>query len=379
MHPPDGPADPAVGVERPEEPGRPARAEPPAAPRRRFGALGQDVRDAVSVRATVLVVAVAGVQLAFIFSYVAAFHRPTPHRVAVDVVAPAAVAAEVVTLLDHLPGDPLAASAVGSLSAARRQLLDQQTFGVLEVAGGRAAPRLLVASASGPSVATAVTTVFERVAAAVHGRLTVDDLRPPAAGDFEGLSSFYLVVGWIVGGYLVASLLGVTAGARPPTVRRAAIRLTVVGLYAVVSGFAGAAIVGPGLDALPDRVLSLGALGALVVFAAGAFTVGLQVLAGTVGIGLAIVVFVVLGNPSAGGPFGWPLLPAFWRTIGPWIPTGAATFSSRAICYFGGRQLARPLAVIAAYAVAGGVVTFVRLALTPGPRTPDEARRPALS
>jgi hypothetical protein len=344
----------------------------------RWAALRADLRDAVTLRATVLVVAVAGVQLAFIFSYVAAFHRPTPHRVPIDVVAPAAIARSVAHLLDRLPGDPLAATVIGHLATARRQLLDQQTFGVLDVPTA-SHPRLLVASASGPSVATAVEAVLDRVVAAVHGHLAVSDLRPPAPGDFEGLSSFYLVVGWIVGGYLVASLLGVTAGSRPPTVRRAVVRLAVVVVYALVSGFAGAAIVGPDLHALPDRVLELGALGALVVAAAGAFTVGLQVVAGTVGIGLAIVVFVVLGNPSAGGPFGWPLLPAFWRSIGPWIPTGAATFSSRAICYFGGRGLLRPLVVVSAYAVVGAALTFGRLALRPAPRTPGGAPPPASS
>ncbi|MEU9025389.1 hypothetical protein [Actinomadura sp. NPDC048394] len=48
------------------------------------------------------------------------------------------------------------------------------------------------------------------------------DIRPPAAGDGRGLSSFYLVIGWIVGGYLAAAILG----ARPTNLRRTVIRLS---------------------------------------------------------------------------------------------------------------------------------------------------------
>ena len=41
--------------------------------------------------------------LAFAFSYLGAFHDPTPHQVPVAVVGPLSVAVK----LNHLPGDPL--------------------------------------------------------------------------------------------------------------------------------------------------------------------------------------------------------------------------------------------------------------------------------
>lgn len=40
------------------------------------------------------------------------------------------------------------------------------------------------------------------------------------------------MIGWIVGGYLVASLLGVAKGARPATMRRAVV--LVIAAYAVL-------------------------------------------------------------------------------------------------------------------------------------------------
>jgi hypothetical protein len=49
---------------------------------------------------------------------------------------------------------------------------------------------------------------------------------------------------------------------------------------------------------------------------------------GIVGIGVAIVLFVVLGNPSAGGAYQLPLLPGFWRTIGDTLPNGAGVLAA---------------------------------------------------
>jgi len=316
-----------------------------------------EVRDAVTARAAVLVVGVLILQLGFIASFLGAFHHPQPHEVPLAVTGPRAEALAAARLLDHLPGRPIRAQVVGSARAGRAALLDQQVDGVLEL-GSPHQVLLEVASAAGPSVAQALERVLGDVAAGAHLRLVVRDLVPPVHGDYDGLSSFYLVIGWTVGGYLVASLLGVTAGSRPATVERALVRLAALALYAVVSGFAGAFIAGPLLHSLPEKVAALGALGALLVFAAGAFTMALEVLSGTIGIGLAVAVFVVLGDPAAGGAFGWSLLPTFWRDLGPWLPTGAATAATRTIAYFGGRGLLGRLLVLGGYALAGVVVTL---------------------
>jgi hypothetical protein len=86
-----------------------------------------------------------------------------------------------------------------------------------------------------------------------------------------------------------------------------------------------------------------------------------RLIAGTIGIGLAILIFVVLGNPSAEGAYAPPLLPAFWRDIGPWLPNGAGTDAVRGIAYFNGASIATDALVIAGYAVAGVVLTYAAL------------------
>lgn len=334
-------------------------AEAPASESR--NRMAQELRDAVSARTLLLVVGVALVQLGFIASYVGAFHHPAPHRIPLVVVQPAGAPATLVDGLNSVPGTPLYATAVASLSAGAEKLRRQEAFGVLEASPTSSVDRLYLASASGPSTASAVTLVLRSVVVSQHRSLSVKDLYPPSRGDHLGLSSFYLVVGWLVGGYLVASLLGVSVGARPANLYRGTIRLAAIAVYAVVSGIAGAAIVGPWLHALPANLLGLWALGALLVFTAGAVTTALQVVAGTIGIGITVLIFVVLGNPSAGGPYAYSLLPTFWRSIGPWIPNGAGVSAARAITYFGGAAVAGDFLVIAAWALAGLVVAYAGL------------------
>jgi hypothetical protein len=237
------------------------------------------------------------------------------------------------------------------------------------VSGSSRTDDLLVASGGGAALAEAVETVVERVEAARGRRIRTHDLVPLQSGDARGLTGFYLVVGWLVGGYLVASLLGVARGARPANLRRAAIRLGSMVPYALLSGLGGALIVGPLLGALTGHLLALWWLGALLVLAAATVTMAFQVMLGVVGIGLAVLIFVILGNPSAGGAYQRPLLPGFWRAIGPALPNDAGTDGVRRIVYFAGHGLASRAIVIAAWLVAGAIVTLIGSRVRREPKT----------
>lgn len=151
------------------------------------------------------------------------------------------------------------------------------------------------------------------------------------------------------------------------------IRLLVMALVAIVGGLGGAVIVGPILGALPGPVCAFWGLGALITFAVGAATLGLQGLFGVVGIGLAILLVVIAGNPSAGGAFPLPMLPPFWKAIGPALPPGAGTWSARSIAYFKGNDMTGSLLVLSAWAVVGSAVTLLAAAFRTGPRTSTPA------
>ena len=315
----------------------------------------------VTLRSAVLVVGVLLLQLGFVLSYVGAFHAPSPRSVPVAVVAPAGApagtAASAAARLDRLPGAPLSARPAADEAAARQLLRDRTVDGVL-VLGPSGQDRLLVAGAEGGAVSSALEQVLTRVDASQQRSLSTTDAVPAAASDARGLSAFYLAIGWVVGGYLVASIIGVSNGSVPAGRARCVVRLGALAVYALVSGLGGAIITGPVLGVFSGHLLALTGFGALVVFAVGAFTMALQVWTGLAGIGLAILLFVILGNPSAGGAYPAPLLPPCWAGIGPWLPPGAATGAVRGIAYFGGAGTAQGALVLAGYALVGAVTTL---------------------
>ncbi|MFJ8015292.1 DUF3533 domain-containing protein [Streptomyces sp. NPDC096339] len=318
-----------------------------------------EIKDAVTTRAALLVVGVLALQLAFITSYIGAFHHPKPSEIPIAVAAPGRQLTErTVKQLDALPGKPLDASTVENRAAAVERIENRDVDGALIVNPAGTTDELLVASGAGASLSQALTEVVGLVEKAQGRTLKVTDVAPADQGDARGLSSFYLVIGWCVGGYLCAAILAISAGARPANSARAIIRLGALLLYSIAAGLLGTLIAGPVLDALPGNIMALWGLGTLVVFAVGAITLAFQGLAGVVGIGLAILLVVVLGNPSAGGAYPYPLLPPFWSTIGPALPPGAGTYAARSISYFEGNGAGGPMLVLAGWALLGSAVTL---------------------
>ncbi|WP_282701537.1 DUF3533 domain-containing protein [Streptomyces sp. CC219B] len=322
-----------------------------------------EVKDAVTPRATLLVLGVVALQLLFIASYVGALHNPKPKDVPFGVVAPRAAAEQTVTRLEQLPGSPLDPRAVADEATARKQIMNRDIDGALVIDPAGTTDTLLVASGGGTVLATALESLTTTLEESQQRTVRTVDVAPASAQDFDGLSSFYLVVGWCVGGYLCASILAISTGARPANPRRALIRLVVMALVSIVGGLGGAVVVGPILDALPGSVAAFWWLGALITFAVGAATLALQGVFGIVGIGLAILLVVIAGNPSAGGAFPLPMLPPFWQAIGPALPPGAGTWAARSIAYFDGNDMTAALLVLSAWAAVGIVVTLVAAGL----------------
>ncbi|MEV6615583.1 DUF3533 domain-containing protein [Streptomyces sp. NPDC051051] len=322
-----------------------------------------EVEDAVTPRATLLVIGVLALHLLFIASYVGALHDPRPRDVPFGVVAPQAVAERTVTRLAGLPGGPLDPRAVADRATARKQILDRKIDGALIVGPAGTADTLLVATGGGRVLATTLETLTVRVEKSEGRTVRTVDVAPAGTSDANGLSSFYVTVGWCVGGYLCASIMTISAGAARSTPRRATIRLAAMVLVALLGGLGGALIAGPVLGALPGSFPALWGLGTLIVFAVGAATLACQALFGLAGIGLAILIVVILGNPSAGGALPPPLLPPFWKAIGPALPPGAGTWAARSIAYFDGNAMTSALLVLSAWAVAGTAITLLATAL----------------
>lgn len=330
--------------------------------------LVDELKSAVTPRAALLVVGVFALQLLFIASYVGALHDPKPRDVPFGVVAPQPVTATLMDRLEKLPGDPLDPRTVASADAARNQITNRDIDGALIVDPRGRTDTLLVASGGGTVLSSTLEKMFTTIEGAQGRTVRTVDVAPASPQDFDGLSAFYLVVGWCVGGYICAAILAISAGSRPANTERAVIRLGVLALYSILGGLGGAVIVGPILGALPGSVAALWGLGALVVFAVGATTLALQSVFGIVGIGLAILLIVVAGNPSAGGAFPLPMLPPFWKAIGPALPPGAGTWVARSIAYFKGNDVTGSLLILSSWALVGSAVTLVMSSLK---RTPE--------
>ncbi|MFF5565207.1 DUF3533 domain-containing protein [Streptomyces sp. NPDC012623] len=318
-----------------------------------------ELRDAVQFRTILLIAGVLLLQLGFILSYIGAFHAPKPHQIPVAVVAPAQMSEKTVAGLNGIASTPVKAEPVASKAAAEEQIRTGRTSAALLVNGGGTEDTLLVASGAGKAESDAVTSVITSAEADQQRTVTTHDIVPLQSGDGRGLSGFYLVIGWIVGGYLVAALLGVAAGTRPLTGRRAVFRLGAMVPYAILSGLGGALVADQALGALTGHFLALWGIGTLLVASAAAATMAFQSLFGVIGIGITVLVFVILGNPSAGGAYQSSLLPPFWRGISDWLPNGAGTDAVRRVVYFGAEGITGHLLVISAYAVAGALVAVL--------------------
>jgi len=115
------------------------------------------------------------------------------------------------------------------------------------------------------------------------------------------------------------------------------------------------------------------AVAALVVAAVAMVTTGLVRLLGPAGLGIAAVLFVVLGNPGSGNASAPELLPGFWRVAGQLLPPGAGGQALRDVAYFDGHALLVPVLVLAAWAIAGAALILVGKRRTATPATPAPA------
>jgi hypothetical protein len=287
--------------------------------------------------------------LAFAFSYVGAFHDPTPHHVPVAVVGPPAATAQ----LNRLPGDPLDARQSSSRADALSQIDDRDVYGAYDAS----ANRLFVASAANRATAIALETVFNRVAAAVkRPAVRVTDVKPLPPKDPNGTAAFYAMIAWVFGGYIGATLIGLIAMPRSASRASGVARIGALAGFGLVAGVLSVLMLRVCFDVFSGHVVAVCAIAALTIFASADATAGIQAAAGPAGTGLVILLFVILGNAASGGPFARPLLPGLWRTVGGVLPPGASVDLTRSALFFDGAGIAGPILVLVAWAAIGAAL-----------------------
>ena len=226
-----------------------------------------------------------------------------------------------------------------SLPAALRAIDSQNVYAALDVASQR--PTLYVASAAGASVAR----VLERIATVDPG-VRVRDTHPLSVHDPNGLNIFYLMLVTTIVGFLTVFQVRANAG----QLRRRHQIAFVAGL-AVTASLVLTLVDGPLLNRLTLPVPETWGILALNLLAAASFTSLMAVLIGRWAILPTFLFVVVLGNASSGGAVSPPLLPPAFAFFSQWLPAGATVTALRDAIYFTHHQHARPIVVLATWAI----------------------------
>ncbi|MFK4242275.1 hypothetical protein ACI2KV_05300 [Micromonospora chokoriensis] len=313
-----------------------------------------------------LLIGTLALATAFIAAYVGALHQPTPRDLPTGVVtsdqrarATLDAVRDQTTIIKPIEYD--------DTGAAEHGLLSRAVYAVLST-GPDNGLLLTVASASGPSATSAIKEVLSTAATRSGNPLQIVDRVPVTSDDPRGVVPFYLNVGYVLGGYLASTVLGISAGTTPRSARRAGLRIAALAVYSVLLGIAGAVVVGPVLDIWQHDVPTIAAIGALAVFAAAMFASAIQGWLGVAGTALVILLLVVLGNPGSGGIYAPEFLPGVLRGMHRWNIPGLANDLTKAAVYFDWRSAGWPAIALALWAVAG-IVGLVSASLVRGRRT----------
>jgi hypothetical protein len=317
-----------------------------------------------------IVLALLALQATLVLLFVTPARAPEPHGLPVGVAGPAPATAPVQRALAARDG-AFEVHTYSGAAEARTAIREREVYGALVPAEGR----VLVASAAGPAAAQQLRELAAGAAAgAAQGGATpggatpgaatpgaapgaanglhFEDVVPVASGDARGAALNLLFLPLMIACFPLAALLG-----RMGLPRWRA--LGVVGGFSVLSGLGLSAML-RAMDALPGPYLAVSAVAALIVAAVALTASGLFRVLGPAGLGLAAVLFVVLGNPGSGNAAAPELLPGFWRVAGQLLPPGAGGQALRDVAYFDGHAMLAPVVVLGAWALIGATLMLVR-------------------
>jgi hypothetical protein len=275
----------------------------------------------------------------FVTTYSLALGDPVPHRIDAAVVGNPALHVHTVAAVEHVAGNGLVFARYRSVAAALRAIDLQHVYATLDLTGAR--PTLYVASAAGASVAR----VLERISA-VDPAVRVVDAHPLDPHDPNGVDIFYLMLVATIVGFI--TIFQVVANAGPLSTRR---WVVLVPSLALVGSLVFTLVDGPLLHRLDLPVAETWGILALQLLAVASFARLMTLLLGRWAILPTWLFFVVLGNSASGGAVAPPLLPRPFAFVSQWLPSGATVTALRNAVYFDAYQHARPLAVLATWAV----------------------------
>ena len=272
-----------------------------------------------------------------------------PRDVPIGVAAPAPAAAQVGQALEATAPGAFEITRYADEAALTAAIRDRDVYGGIVV--GAAGPSLLTAPAGSPVVAQGLNGIATGLSTQLGRTVPVTEVVSLPASDPRGAA-------------LATALLPLLIGAIVPVL---ALSRVVRGAWARLAAVVTAAVViGPVLAALMhwygafegswvrDAAAMTAVLAAMSTALLGLLTVG-----GLAGLGLGAATFMLLGNPLSGIATAPEFLPAFWSTLGAWLPPGAGGQLLRSAAYFGGAGAAPSLVVLGSWFALGVVLLAV--------------------
>jgi hypothetical protein len=286
---------------------------------------------------------------AFVGLYVGLQRNPQPHGVPLAVTGQ-----QLATEVQQTLGDRVDVHEAADAASARSAVLHRDAVAALGP-DRNGALRLDVAGANGLSTTNSVTGLAATYANQAGQHLQTADIVPLAKFDSRGLCGFYVAFGVTLAGFVIAqNTLGL---GQVLSLRQ---RLLLIWGFSAACGTVAAAIAGPVLGALPAPFLPLAGTLALLTAAAAFTTMLLGTWLGVLGVPVATLLLLTVGNATSGATTGVVLLPGLARIVSGLLPPGAAVRAVADLSYFGGAHVAGPLITLALWAVLGALLVVLR-------------------
>lgn len=288
-----------------------------------------------------------GVLIAIMVALVIAFALPgihsAPRDVPITVVGSQAQRTQFEAALDKAGEGVWHYHSASNVAAAKDQILDRSVYGVFVVTD--TGTKLYYASAASEAVATLLTQTASHLEATTGTPVTATDVRPFTSTDPRGVGLAAGALPIALGGWIAAvGIIALIAGTWQ--------RLATAGGFAIAGGFALVGVLF-GIGALQGNYLADSLAAMLSIGATSFLVLGLQRFLKGIGIGIAALILIVLGNPLSGLSSAPELLPHPWGALGQLLPPGATGTLLRNVSFFDGHAIAMPLAILTAWLVVG--------------------------
>ena len=272
--------------------------------------------------------------------------KSAPRDVPVGVAAPAALTARVSGALEAKAPGAFDVRGYPDEAALVTAIRNRDVYG--GIVATQTGPTVLTAPAGSPAIAQALTGLAAGLSQQSGQQVPVTEVVSLPSGDPRGAGLASALLPLLIGS--IAPVVVMVRLARRPWARLAGVLTASVLVGATIAGLLHWYGAFTGSWAL-DAAAMTAVLAAMSTALLGLYTVGRWV-----GFGLGVATFMLLGNPLSGIATAPEFLPAFWATLGSWLPPGAAGQLLRSTAYFDGAGATHALVVLGSWFLLGIVL-----------------------